>query len=95
MLNEKQDVIQIPRIYNTSRIHDCNFYVDVFYKQRNDILEKDGYINGFEYLSYLSRDVLNPERNRAEEMPTYNMSQDCKIVIFCGEKAVLSTFKFS
>ena len=100
MLNDKHQTIQIPRIYNISRIHDSHFYFGNSFKIRNEFLEKDGYIDGFEYMSYLSKDVLNPLRNyeNAEfnhPLLIYPMSQDCRIVTFCGEKAIISTFRFS
>ena len=100
MLNEKDGVLQLPRIFNVSRIHDQNFYAGLSYEKRNHFLEIDGYINNFEYMAYLSKDVLDPVNgvlnNRTHiNYPMYSISQDCKIVTFCGEKAVLSIFRFS
>lgn len=100
MLNEKDGIIQLPRIFNTKRIHDQNFYAGESFERRNQFLTLDGYIDGFEYMAYLSKDVLDPNRGVLNnETRTYiemhNISQDCKIVTFCGEKAVLSTFKFN
>ena len=100
MLNEKDGIIQLPRIFNTKRIHDQNFYAGESFERRNQFLTIDGYIDGFDYMAYLSKDVLDPNRGVLNnETRTYiemhNISQDCKIVTFCGEKAVLPTFKFN
>ena len=101
MLNDKDGLIQLPRIFNVSRLHDQNFYAGVSLERRNHFLDIDGYIDNFEYMAYLSKDVLDPEKGLLSNKTNiythemYSISQDCKIVTFCGEKAVLSTFKFS
>ena len=100
MLNDKDGIIQLPRIFNVQRIHDQNFYAGQSYDRRNQFLDLDGYIDGFEYMAYLSKDVLSPNKGVLSNethlhLEMHNISQDCQVVTFCGEKAVLSTFKFS
>ena len=95
MLNEAEGEIQVPRIYNKDRIHDRNFYANNYLEIRNDFLRKDKKIIGFEYDSYLSRDVLNPNRNQDEPLSIYRVCQDCELITFCNELVVLSTFKFA